>query len=710
MLAQVLAVFVGFAGFVLYISAFFFPEVHRKNDFLWSGIIFFYALVLWVQAGRITGGVLLGQTASVILLGWLGWQTLVMRRQLTPYDQQTWVSDSGKSAGEVMFLKVSRWGTQMSGTLERLPLPAPLRARLRSAPPEDATQKSAQKPTKKASGKSAEQGERPLAPAERKKAEKAKAKAKAAAQAKATATEAVAQTEEAPGSAEKVAEESVATSTEQPTNEGAEQPKQATPKSAKRKKTKPVAKAPVAPTTPTEATTPPPHSASPAESPVASSVEAPVASRPETTPEATKEFAGEAIEETPTEAADESMTETANRVEEPEQLLTGDVPAEETSTEIAEASPSVTPTDLTDVSPIEAPTPETVSPVEEVHTVAEEQVAGDEIGVGDETVVEDEAIAPSSELPSQNGRVTAIPEPMAKQPNFAEQSNTDQRNEAQSNEEDWDQNWADGWADDIADDAATPEPEPSTDAPFVADDEPAPTSGESEDAQPTASADAAFTDSLLNDRVEESLSEPGIEPEPDTNWVDEDIANSTLQAPVPKPLDEMTDSRADDWDDVPLPAESAASESAIAPDATEADAQGHEEVPWDEDWEAPEDAPQPLQPPVRIPEQTPENVTVPFRTDEWESSWEEPPTEATAIQQPAIQPTIEPDEPTIDEIVAAANRSLSPEDQIVVDVKAIAIESPRRELPLQPPPRKQPDTPSKSPWDDWDDEDSNWAD
>ncbi|MEO1209147.1 MAG: Ycf66 family protein [Cyanobacteria bacterium J06638_20] len=676
MLAQVLAVFVGFAGFVLYISAFFFPEVHRKNDFIWSGIIFFYALVLWVQAGRITGGVLLGQTASVILLGWLGWQTLVMRRQLTPYDQQTWVSDSGKSAGEVTFLKVSQWGTQVSEKLERLPLPAPLRERLRSATPEDTIQKSAQKPTKKAGGKSAEQGERLLTPAERKKAEKAKA----AAQAKATETEAVPQAEGSPESAAKSAEEQTAASTEPSSKAIAEQPQPATPKPARRKKTTPTAKVPVAPDVSTEATTPPSSPASPAEPLVAPSVDPQVEPQPEVTPEVAKAVADETVD-----------------VEKPERP-TEDIPVDERSADTAETAPSVAPADVTEAAPPEEATPETEPPA------AEEQRVKDEEGIEDKVTAADAAIAPSSEIPSQNGRVVATPEPIAAPTPVAEQST----------EEDWDQNWADGWADDMPDNAATPEPEPSTDIPFVAnEDEPASTStwDESEDAQPSVSTDVESTDTSLDDRVEESLPEPGLAPESETNWVDEDVADSTPQLLVSEPSDETTDSGADDWDDVPMPAESAAeSEPAIATDTTEADEQEQEEVPWDEDWETPDDAPQPLQPPVRIPEQTPENVTAPFRADEWESSWEEPPTEATAIQQPAIQPTIEPDEPTIDEIVAAANRSLSPEDQVVVDVKAIAIESPRHEPPIYPPPRKQPDTPSKSPWDDWDDEDSNWAD
>lgn len=89
MLAYVLAFVVGLGSLALYISAFFFPEIHRKNDFIWSGIGLFYALMLWVFAPRISGGLLLGHVASVALLVWFGWQTLSLRRQLTPLLQQT---------------------------------------------------------------------------------------------------------------------------------------------------------------------------------------------------------------------------------------------------------------------------------------------------------------------------------------------------------------------------------------------------------------------------------------------------------------------------------------------------------------------------------------------------------------------------------------------------------------------------------------------
>jgi hypothetical protein len=89
MLAYVLALAVGLGSLAVYMAAFFFPEVHRKGDFIWSGIGLFYALVLWICAGRITGGVLLGQVAGVTLLGWSVTQTLQLRRELTPHQQKT---------------------------------------------------------------------------------------------------------------------------------------------------------------------------------------------------------------------------------------------------------------------------------------------------------------------------------------------------------------------------------------------------------------------------------------------------------------------------------------------------------------------------------------------------------------------------------------------------------------------------------------------
>jgi Ycf66 protein N-terminus len=109
MLAYFLALAVGLGSFAIYMAAFFFPEIHRKNDFIWSGVGLFYALVLWVFARRITGGLLLGHIASVALLGSFGWQTLSLRRQLTPQAQQTPVpsADAVKSNVQQQVTKLS---------------------------------------------------------------------------------------------------------------------------------------------------------------------------------------------------------------------------------------------------------------------------------------------------------------------------------------------------------------------------------------------------------------------------------------------------------------------------------------------------------------------------------------------------------------------------------------------------------------------------
>ncbi|MEO1348681.1 MAG: Ycf66 family protein [Cyanobacteria bacterium J06635_15] len=94
MLANLLALAVGFGSFGLYMAAFFFPEVHRRQDFAWSGVGMFYALVLWFCAGRMTGAVLLGQTASVALLLSLEWQMLSLRRSRTPKNLRTPIADN----------------------------------------------------------------------------------------------------------------------------------------------------------------------------------------------------------------------------------------------------------------------------------------------------------------------------------------------------------------------------------------------------------------------------------------------------------------------------------------------------------------------------------------------------------------------------------------------------------------------------------------
>ncbi|GAP94561.1 hypothetical protein NIES2104_10720 [Leptolyngbya sp. NIES-2104] len=75
---------IALGSFGLYMSAFFYPEIYRKGDLTLSGVGLFYALVLWICADRITGAVLLGQIASVSLIGWFGYQSLTSRLGYTP--------------------------------------------------------------------------------------------------------------------------------------------------------------------------------------------------------------------------------------------------------------------------------------------------------------------------------------------------------------------------------------------------------------------------------------------------------------------------------------------------------------------------------------------------------------------------------------------------------------------------------------------------
>lgn len=94
----VLAIAVWLGSLSLYGAAFFFPEVHRRHDFFWSGVGAFYGLVLWFSAVQTSPTELLGHLASVVLLGWLGWQTLSLRRKRTPLDLQTPVTQDSWSA------------------------------------------------------------------------------------------------------------------------------------------------------------------------------------------------------------------------------------------------------------------------------------------------------------------------------------------------------------------------------------------------------------------------------------------------------------------------------------------------------------------------------------------------------------------------------------------------------------------------------------
>jgi cytoskeletal protein RodZ len=132
MLAHLLAVAVAVGSFGLYFSAFFFPEVHRKSDFYWSGLGLFYALVLWVCAGRITGGVLLGQMASAALLLWFGTQTVILRRHLASPEEKTNISQTIASPFQFLSPK-TLWQKIRGGNKQPTP-PSPSETSSTSSP------------------------------------------------------------------------------------------------------------------------------------------------------------------------------------------------------------------------------------------------------------------------------------------------------------------------------------------------------------------------------------------------------------------------------------------------------------------------------------------------------------------------------------------------------------------------------------------------
>jgi hypothetical protein len=134
MLAYVLAIAIAVGSLVFYLIAFFLPEVHRRQDFIWSGVGLFYALVLWFCAGRMTGAVLLGQIASGTLVLWLGWQTLSLRWALTPPSvrtptswgqvQQRWATLqkqlTGYGKGRSVLGAIAAVGTDLQGAWTQL--------------------------------------------------------------------------------------------------------------------------------------------------------------------------------------------------------------------------------------------------------------------------------------------------------------------------------------------------------------------------------------------------------------------------------------------------------------------------------------------------------------------------------------------------------------------------------------------------------------
>lgn len=89
MLSYALAIAIALSSLVLFSTAFVMSDIHRQDDFLWSGVGLVYALVLWFGARNITGAVLLGQAAASALLISYNWQTLKLRKAIANPEKAT---------------------------------------------------------------------------------------------------------------------------------------------------------------------------------------------------------------------------------------------------------------------------------------------------------------------------------------------------------------------------------------------------------------------------------------------------------------------------------------------------------------------------------------------------------------------------------------------------------------------------------------------
>lgn len=645
-MAHLLAILVGLSGFILYMAAFFFPEVHRKNDFIWSGIIFFYALALWVYSGRITGGVLLGQVASVVVLGWLGWQTLAMRRQLTPYDQQTWVSGSGKSLGDVLFLNATQLGSQFKQRWEQLPLPAPLKGlpdqvgrtvgNLQTKPQ---PKMAPQAPVKTAEG----------TPAEPRKVRK---KPKA--------------TPETPAEVSETAPTSATSSDVTPETGKAASQAEALAKTAPPSDSTPVVEG-------TEAVTaiaPPPESSLAEETDALQSTSgAAIAPTPE----------APSVEETESNASLQSPPEAIAPPAQPgvtTEALTGEPPVTEPATPVAQ--PSASAEKSVPASGIAVPEATSAS-ADTFRQPAEPDTAAN-IPFTPPPGTEPTAVAHISEvIPTAPEASVEATTPMEIVPPPDQQESPPELSYVADTE------------------TMVPPLDTSTDTPELSDiasltpisTEPAATNPEDVvadglDTEIQIDDVTPFNETSAPEQPKVSQETESFLPSPKQNESESEWESMTQDlwggaAPVVSMEDERDspqDHTADQADaDAAVP-ESAPTTNGLnlsMPDISES---LHEEDWGEEDTEEPQSQ----------------------RADDWDMDWNEPPEEPTPIQPPPVQPIIEPGDLTFADMVAAANRTLTPEDRVVVDVKAVAITD-------------EESTPPTDNWDDWDEEDNDaWFD
>ncbi|NEQ97895.1 MAG: hypothetical protein F6K30_14440, partial [Cyanothece sp. SIO2G6] len=84
LITTLLMILIALGSFGLYMVAFFFPEVYRRGDLTWSGVVMVYAIALWLNPTPLSPFLLVAQVAAVALLGRFVWQNLELRRAVAP--------------------------------------------------------------------------------------------------------------------------------------------------------------------------------------------------------------------------------------------------------------------------------------------------------------------------------------------------------------------------------------------------------------------------------------------------------------------------------------------------------------------------------------------------------------------------------------------------------------------------------------------------
>ncbi len=148
MLSYALAIAVATSSLVLFLTAFLMSDIHRKDDFLWSGVGLIYALVLWYCARNITGAVLLGQAAATALLVSYSWQTLKLRRAIANPDRAAEINNFSLVQKINGLLKRNQPTVKPATPVETSVTPKVTEQEI--AIPDTPTQDTAQKPTRAA--------------------------------------------------------------------------------------------------------------------------------------------------------------------------------------------------------------------------------------------------------------------------------------------------------------------------------------------------------------------------------------------------------------------------------------------------------------------------------------------------------------------------------------------------------------------------------